>query len=173
MRALVVALCVALAGCASAPRATATWTPSDAASSLTTSGPLQARTTSSMSGDGSTLNTLYLTNGDNRRMVFIEANALPHDLAVQQAGGALASIMGFFGDEQPTLYRFNRLPADTSIFLCGPEGPALIGVYANPTGDISLVALKTEFQTETTGGRVDIAPYSPDHVCARARFRRS
>jgi hypothetical protein len=95
----------------------------------------------------------------------------------QGAGGPLAQIMGLQqGNEVTTLYYAasgERSQQAGAPFICGPQGPAAIGKYEGPDGIIQIVGLREAIQFETLqDGRVEAIPYSPDHVCARLRFRR-
>lgn len=116
---------------------------------------------------------LTLEHPDGRALTFQAANHAPHDLFVQRPGGALAQIMGL-GEEAPVLYRATPADNEGAPFLCGPEGPALIGYYETADGAAQIVGLRQEIQVETRPDGVEEAlPYSPDQVCARLRFRRS
>lgn len=106
-------------------------------------------------------------------MSFQEANHTPNDLMAQAAGGPLAQIMGLQqGDEVTTLYYAGGAPG--APFFCGPQGPAAIGKYEGADGVIQIVGLREAIQFETRpDGQTEAVPYSPDHVCARLRFRPS
>lgn len=145
-------------------------TPSDAATSMISGGPITMRTVTTPGSTGDDpLVVLTLSRADGKAMNFEEANHAPHDVAVQSAGGALAQAMGLMvGTEQPVLY---HVRGGGAPFFCGAQGPANLGVYTDPTGAVTIVGLKSNFQVEdAAGGRFDIAPYSPDHICARMHF---
>lgn len=173
MRFAFVAVCLGLAACAAPQGTSERLTPADSATQLATGGPLTlTRVGQAPSQDGmDALVTLTVTSADGRAMVFQEANHTPNDSRAQAAGGPLANVMGFFGDEQPTLYQ--HVDGGTGApFICGPEGPAYLGVYRAASGEVTIVGLKSPFEFEETGsGAATALPYSPDHVCARMKFR--
>lgn len=114
------------------------------------------------------LSVLTLSRADGKSMSFEEANHAPNDVAVQAAGGALANAMGLYGEERPVLYHVREGGAP---FICTPDGPQNIGVYTAPDGSVAIVGLKSGFDvTPRNDGTYDVAPFSPDHVCARMRF---
>lgn len=116
---------------------------------------------------------LTLRHADGRALSFQQGNHTANDLMAQLPGGALAQIMGLFGDEAPTLYRATPDQHHGAPFICGTEGPALIGYYQAADGAVQIVGLKQEIQFETRpDGQTESVPYSPDQVCARLRFRR-
>ncbi len=167
MRLVFLGAFLALAACTATVAGTAL-NPSDSATSIITGGPLTMRVASTPASNDDPLTILTLSRADGRKMQFEEANHAPYDLAVQSAGGALAQAMGLFGQEQPTLYHRR---GEDAPFFCAPEGPSSIGVYTAPDGGVTIVGLKTEFQVEDgANGGFDVAPYSPDHVCARLHF---
>ncbi|MEQ1491047.1 MAG: hypothetical protein ABL932_10910, partial [Terricaulis sp.] len=101
----------------------------------------------------------------------------PNDVMAQAAGGPLAQIMGLqAGDEVTTLYYAasgERSSTAGAPFMCGPQGPAAIGKYEGADGVVQIVGLREAIQFETRpDGQMEAIPYSPDHVCARLRFRR-
>jgi len=114
---------------------------------------------------------LTLRHADGRTLNFQQGNHTNDDLAAQRPGGPLAQVMGLFGEEAPLLYRATPTANRGTPFICGTEGPALIGVY-EANGEAHIVGLRQEFQFETmSNGEVSAVPYSPDQVCARLRFR--
>lgn len=176
MRHLTLAVLAVLAACASPTSVTtATLASADAATSLAVGEGLTERRSVTAGGEGQDpLVLLQLQHADGRTLSFEEANHTPHDLMAQAAGGPLAQIMGLFGEETPTLYRARAEENTSEAFLCGPEGPAAIGVVQGADGATQVVALKQELQFETRpDGVTEALPYSPDQVCARLRFRRS
>lgn len=176
MRAWAIGLVLIAAAC-STPAAvtTATLASADAATSLAVGERLTERRSVTEAGEGQDpLIVLHLQHADGRILAFEEANHTPNDVMAQAAGGPLAQIMGLFGEETPTLYRARRADNTGEAYLCGPEGPAAIGVVQGADGDTQVVALKQEMQFETRpDGIAEALPYSPDQVCARLRFRRS
>lgn len=176
MRALIVAGGLLLAACAApsgGPTTSRTLTAADASTSLAVGAQLteSVRTQSASEGMDPVV-TLTLAHQDGRSLRFQEGNHTNEDLATQRAGGPLAQVMGFFGEEAPTYYR--RVEGGNGApFLCGPEGPVALGVYENANGDISIVALKQTFTYETLADGTQAAlPMSPEQVCARMSFRR-
>lgn len=167
---LLSAAVLALAACAATD--TGSLASADAATSLVVGERLTMSTSSAGGGGGQDpLVLLTLTHADGRSMRFEEANHAPHDLVVQAADGPLAQVMGLFGGETPLLYR----PRDNSAsFICGAEGPAALGLYRGADGAVSIVGLSQDFHVETRAdGGFEAAPFSPDMVCARLRFRAS
>lgn len=117
---------------------------------------------------------MTLTHPDGRALAFTEANHTPHDVMAQSAGGPLATVMGFFAEETPTLYAANMAENSGAPFLCGPEGPAYVGVHTGADGRVAIVGLKRGFEFETRPDGVEEAvPFSPDQVCARLQFTRA
>lgn len=174
MRKLIFAAAIALAAC-TAPTGgpTERLTPGDSATELITGGPLALQTQSrgpAVEGADPVI-TLTLSAADGRTLRFQESNHTPNDLMAQAPGGPLAQVMGLFGEESPTLYQ--RVDGGAGApFICGAEGPLMLGVYRAPDGQISMVGLKSGFEFETLAdGSVAAFPFSPDHVCARLRFR--
>jgi len=111
---------------------------------------------------------------DGRTMSFNENNHAPNHLMAQAPGGPLAQIMGLFGEESPNLYGARRDENRGAPFVCGPDGPAAIGVHEGADGRVQMVGLKQEIEFETLRDGTQMAlPYSPDMVCARLSFRRS
>ncbi len=172
--AVLIGLAGALAACAAqGPRPVVTSTAlaaADASTSLLVGQQLtrDVATLSAAEGMDPVL-TLTLRHADGRTLTFREANHTPHDVMAQAPGGPLAQIMGLFGEERPTLY--NALPDQTAPFICGPEGPAALGVLESEGGTVQIVGLKQPIQFETRpDGREEARPYSPDQVCARLRF---
>lgn len=170
MRILILAVAMALAACAAST--SERLTPADSATELIAGGPLTMRVaTQGRAGDGQdALVRMTLTTADSRAMHFTEANHTPYDVMAQAPGGPLAQVMGFFGQEQPTLYRADSGGAP---FICGPGGPQMLGLHRAESGEIKIVGLQTGFEFEPRdGGAYDPIPYSPDQVCARLSFRR-
>lgn len=174
MRKLIFASAMILAACTTPPSSVTTDTlaSADAATSLAV-GERITRITSTRgpSAPGADpVVTLTLRHADGRSLAFQEANHTPHDVMAQSAGGALAQIMGIPGEETTTLYRATG--NGEGAFFCGPQGPAAIGTYAAPDGQLWIVGLRQEIQFETRpDGVTEAVPYSPDQVCARLRFR--
>ncbi len=145
-------------------------TQSDAATSMISGGAISMRTVTTPGSNGDDpLVVLTLSRADGKAMNFEQANHAPHDVAVQSAGGALAQAMGLMaGNEQPVLYHLRQ---GGTPFFCGADGPANLGIYTDPAGGVTIIGLKSEFQVEDkAGGGFDVAPYSPDHICARMHF---
>jgi hypothetical protein len=162
---------VALAACAAQPPSLAL-APADASTALIAGGPLRMSVAAPRAGgDGQDpVVAMTLTHADGRSMQFQEANHTPHDVMAQAAGGPLAQVMGFFGDERPTLYARTDSGAP---FLCAPEGPAMLGMFTAANGEVTIVGLKSAFEfEERDNGATEAVPYSPDHVCARLKFTR-
>lgn len=173
MRFAFVMVCLALSACAAPAGTSERLTPNDSATLLLAGGPLTlSRVGQAPSQDGmDALVTLTVTAADGRAMVFQEANHTPNDSRAQAAGGPLANVMGFFADEQPTLYQHVD-GGSGAPFICAPEGPAYIGVYRAASGEVTIVGLKSAFEfEEMADGTASALPYSPDHVCARMKFR--
>ena len=180
MRRSILALGFILAACVSPPVAvtTSTLVSADAATSLAVGERITVLQSSQEAGDGQDpVNTMTLRHGDGRTLAFQEANHTPYDVMAQGAGGPLAQIMGLQqGNEITTLYYAADGESSQprgAPFICGPQGPAAIGKYEGPDGIIQIVGLREAIQFETLqDGRTLAIPYSPDHVCARLRFRR-
>lgn len=176
MRLRILAICLIAAACA-APSGSVTrasLAASDAATALITGERVEAswRTAPAPEGMDPTV-TLTLSHADGRRMAFQEANHAENDLRAQAPGGPLAQIMGLFGDEAPALYHAVSEGSSDTPFICGPEGPAAIGVLDSADGGVQMVGLRQPIQFETRpDGIVEAVPYSPDMVCARLRFSR-
>jgi hypothetical protein len=174
MRIIIAIAALALSACAapSGPIATSTLAAADAATSLAVGQSITMETSSQAGGAGmDAVVNLTLRHADGRTLQFQEANHAPNDLIAQQPGGALAQIMGLFNEESPTLYRATG--AEGAPFLCAPEGPRGLGVYAAPDGTVQIVGLKQEIEFETMpDGSQSALPFSPDQVCARLSFRR-
>ncbi len=176
MRRIVLCLGFVLAACASqAPAERTSLTAADAATSLAVGERLteEVTTLSASDGDDPVVN-LTLRHADGRSLGFQQGNHTNDDLFAQRPGGALAQIMGLVGDEAPQLYhaasgeRTNGAP-----FMCGPQGPALIGHYEAPDGTVRIVGLRQPIQIEVRpDGQSEALPYSPDQVCARLTFRK-
>jgi len=180
MRRSILALGFILAACASPPVAqtSSTLLSADAATSLAVGERLTELTSSQEASEGmDPAVTMTLRHGDGRALTFMEANHTPNDIMAQAAGGPLAQIMGLQqGDEVTTLY-YSAVGESTqrpgAPFFCGPQGPAAIGRYEGADGTIQIVGLREAIQFETRpDGQMEAIPYSPDHVCARLRFRR-
>lgn len=146
----------------------------DASTSLAAGERMTADFTTYAAQDGADpVIVLTLRHADGRTMLFQQANHTANDLLAQRPGGALAQIMGLFGEEAPTLYR--ATPADNSgaPFLCAPEGPAALGYYESAEG-VRIVGLGQEIQFDTRpDGETETIPYAPDQVCARLSYRRA
>jgi hypothetical protein len=173
MRIAILAAGLALAACASPPAVTtSTLAAADAATSLIAGERVTQRISAVEAEDGmDALVTLTLRHADGRTLVFQQANHASRDLMAQRPGGALAQIMGLFGEEAPVLYHRAREGEAGAPFLCAPEGPASIGVLRGADGAVRIVGLKQAIQFETRpDGQEEAVPYSPDQVCARLRF---
>jgi len=168
-----------LAGACAAPGGPVTYTQlaaADASTSLIVGEQLRAeyQTTRPSSEGMDPVVTMTLRHPDGRAMVFQQANHAPHHLMAQSAGGALAQIMGLFGDETPSLYIATPDRNRGAPFVCATDGPLTIGVHESADGSVRIVGLKQEIVFETRPDGVEEAlPYSPDQVCARLNFRRS
>ena len=177
MRFRSIVLALALAACAATPPGVSRQlAPADAATALFTGAGLRMSVSAPRAGaDGADpLILMRLAHADGRVMAFEEANHTPNDLMAQAPDGPLAQVMGLFGGEQPTLYTARPNEHRGAPFLCGPEGPAAIGYYADEQGGVQIVGLKRMFQFEPDGmGGMGALPYSPDQVCARLRLRLS
>ena len=149
-------------------------TPADAATNLVAGGALTMGVTSAESSHGDDpLVRMTLSRADGRVLAFTAANHTPNDVMAQARGGPLAELMGFFGDETPTLYAADASKNSGAPYICAPNGPAYLGVYASPDGHVSVVGLKSGFEFEQTGsGTSSPLPFSPDLVCARLKFTR-
>lgn len=172
--AVLIGLAGALAACAAqGPRPIITSGPltaADASTSLLVGEQLtrELATTPAPEGMDPVVN-LTLRHADGRTLSFQQANHTNHDLMAQAPGGPLAQIMGLFGEEAPTLY--HALPDQAAPFICGPDGPAALGVLEGEAGAVQIVGLKQTIQFETRpDGREEALPFSPDQVCARLRF---
>ncbi|MBX3428109.1 MAG: hypothetical protein KF779_00850 [Hyphomonadaceae bacterium] len=176
MRRSFLALGFLLAACASPSETvtSSTLVAADAATSLAVGEQITAQEVSQAGGEGQDpLISLTLRHSDGRTLTFQEANHSPNDVMAQAAGGPLAQLMGLQqGDEITTLY-YATNGASGAPFVCGPQGPAAIGKYEGSDGIIQIVGMREAIQFDTRqDGQVEPAPYSPDHVCARLRFRR-
>ncbi len=169
--ALVLAACVSPSAIVS--QGTTTLIAADAATQLAVGERIVEDTSTQAASEGvDPIINLTLRHADGRHLSFQQGNHTAHDLLAQQPGGPLAQIMGLTGEEAPTLYNATRGESD-AVFFCGPEGPALIGLYVAPDGALQIVGLKQPIQFETRpDGLIEAIPYSPDQVCARLRFRR-
>ena len=180
MRQMLFLAVLALAGCAVTPTSTTTSTtlnPADAATSLMVGGPVTLTTTTptaaAQNGEDPAI-VITLARADGRTMSFEQANHAPYDLAVQTPGGPLAQTMGLMqGQEQPVYYHA-RAGADGAAFICGAAGPQNLGIYTAPDGAVTVYGLSSGFQVESgANGAMDVAPFSPDHICARLHFTKS
>ena len=175
MRAAIVILSLALAACAAQTGASSTLQPADAATALIAGGPLTMRVVSQAPKENEgedALVTMTLSRGDGRSMVFTEANHTPYDVMAQAGGGPLAQVMGLGESDVPVLYHANE-GGSGAPFICGSEGAALLGMFTAPDGGVTVVGLKSGFEFEPRdNGTYAPVPYSPDHVCARLKFRR-
>ena len=169
------ALLTACAAPGGGPATVTQLTAADAATALIAGERLEMRRRSSGGGQGQdSLVTLALRHGDGRELQFQEANHTPTDLMAQEPGGPLSQIMGFFADETPVLYHATADRNRSEPFLCGPEGPVAIGVHEAADGETQIVGLRQPIQFDALpDGGYEAAPYSPDMVCARLKFRRS
>jgi hypothetical protein len=191
MRVAVLALCAGLGACAmmdklSWPKlggggesmsvfATSTLTPADPATNLIAGGPLTMQLASPSqppTAGEDPIVVLTLSRADGRSLSFEAAEHTPADLAAQAPGGPLAEAMGLYGEEAPKLYRARPAPTGGGApFLCPPEGPTGLGMYAAADGSMMLAGLRASFQFEPRAdGGLDPAPVSPNIVCARMRF---
>jgi hypothetical protein len=174
MRFAILAAGLALAACASpaAISSSASLASADAATALIVGPSLtQTISTTPAAAGMDPLMTLTLRHSDGRMMAFQQGNHTPHDLMAQQPGGALAQIMGLFGEEAPVLYHATPAANRGAPFLCAPEGPAALGVHQNAGGEVLIVGLKQAIEFETRpDGQAEAIPFSPDQVCARLRF---
>ncbi|MGE3929020.1 MAG: hypothetical protein AB7G05_02580 [Hyphomonadaceae bacterium] len=176
MRFAILVLALLAAACA-APGGSATnasLVASDPATALITGERVAASWRTQAAPEGQDpLVTLTLTHADGRRMAFQQGNHVENDLRAQTPGGPLAQIMGLFGDEAPVLYHSVDQGSTGAPFICGPDGPAALGLLETAEGETQIVGLKQFIQFETRAdGVVEAVPYSPDMVCARLRFTR-
>lgn len=165
---------LSLAACATPQVTRTTLVSADAATQLIVGQQLTQEVSTQSGGEGSDpVVNLTLHHADGRTLAFQEANHSPHDLIVQRAGGALAQVMGV-GEDVTTLYHAasgEGVSAGAS-FLCGPQGPAALGMHRGADGMVRVVGLRQNFQVETRpDGTYEALPYSPDQVCARLSFR--
>jgi hypothetical protein len=179
MRRIVLCLGFVLAACASqSPPVRTSLTAADAATSLAVGEHLTEEITTiapGVEGDDPVVN-LTLRHADGRSLGFQQGNHTPDDLFVQRPGGALAQVMGLVGEEAPQLYHAasGERGSAEAPFMCGPQGPALIGHYEAPDGTVRIVGLRQPIQVEVRpDGQNEALPYSPDQVCARLSFRKS
>lgn len=174
MRFAILVAGLVLAACASPAVVTssATLASADAATSLIVGQAITQTISTAPAAEGmDPVVTLTLRHGDGRTLVFQQGNHTAHDLMAQRPGGALAQIMGLFGEESPLLYHATREANQGAPFLCGPEGPAALGVLQNADRSVQIVGLKQAIQFETRpDGQEEAIPFSPDQVCARLRF---
>ena len=177
--ALAATLPVILAACAApgggGPGTVTTLTAADASTALITGERIEMVERASASGEGQDpLVTMTLKHADGRELAFQQANHTPNDVMAQAPGGPLANIMGLFGEEAPVLYSATTADNSGAPFICGPEGPAALGIHQNADGTAQVVGLKQAIQFETRpDGVTEALPYSPDMVCARLSFRRN
>jgi hypothetical protein len=150
-------------------------TAGDAATALIAGQNIEWITSTSGGGQGQDpLILVTLRHTDGRTMAFNENNHAPNHVMAQAPGGPLAQIMGLFGEEAPKLYGARREENRGAAFICGPDGPAALGVHETADGGMQIVGLKQEIEFETLrDGTQSALPYSPDMVCARLNFRRS
>lgn len=174
MRSAILALGLALAACATPPATRTTLVAADAATSLIV-GERITQETSLQRGYGGAdpFVVLTLRHADGRTLTFQEGNHTANDLIAQSAGGPLAQVMGV-GEEVTTLYHAasGERSRAGAPFLCGPQGPAALGVHRGADGSIRMVGLRQPFAFEIRpDGQSEALPYSPDQVCARLAFR--
>lgn len=177
MRFMVLTLCALAASCAAPNRSSVTnaqLVAADPATSLITGERIDASWTTTGAEEGmDPLVVLTLRHADGRAMAFEQGNHTNNDLMAQRPGGALAQVMGLFGEESPTLYNATTEGASGGPFFCGPDGPSNLGLFEAEDGTTQMVGLKQPIQFETRpDGVVEALPFSPDMVCARLRFRR-
>ncbi len=178
MRKLIAAALLALAACASPQqhRETTTYalTPADASTALLSGDRLSVQRTVYEAPEGQDpLIEFTLRHSDGRVMMFQAANHAPENVMAQAPGGALAQVMGLFGDEAPVLYAQHTPQSSGAPFICAPNGPLYIGYYEAADGAVQIVGLKQAIEFETRpDGSSEAIPYSPDQVCARLRLRR-
>jgi hypothetical protein len=178
MRKLTFAAALVLAACTTppAPVTTRTLVAADAATSLAVGERItELVSTRRPAVEGADpLVTLSLRHADGRTLAFQQGNHTNNDLAAAAPGGPLAQIMGLPGEEATTLYHAagGESASNAGAFFCGPQGPAAIGTYQAPDGQIWIVGLRQEIQFEARpDGVTEAVPFSPDQVCARLRFR--
>lgn len=177
MKRLALAALLLAVGCAApreGPAAVARLAAADAATALIVGQTLEMSTRSAAVQGDDPLIVMTLRHGDGRVMSFEQSNHAPDHLRAQAAGGPLAQIMGLGETATPTLYSARSAENSGAPFLCGPDGPAGLGVNTEPDGAIRMVGLKQPIEFETLrDGTQSALPYSPDMVCARLTFRRS
>ena len=176
MRRSILTLVLLAAACAPQQRVATTdvLTAADASTALITGERLSMERTAYDAPAGQDpLVELELRHADGRVMAFQQANHAPDNVRAQAPGGALAQIMGLFGEEAPVLYGQHTPESSGAPFICAPTGPLLIGYYEAPDGAVQIVGLRQNIQFETRpDGVTEAVPYSPDQVCARLRFRK-
>lgn len=172
MRNAALALALGLAACATPQVTRSTLVAADAATSLTVGEHLTQEMSTQAAAEGmDPVVSLALRHADGRTLTFQEANHTNNDLMAQAAGGPLAQVMGV-GEDSPTLYHATEGEGAGAPFLCGPQGPAALGVHRGADGTLRMVGLRQSFEFETRpDGQVEALPYSPDQVCARLTFR--
>ena len=176
MRRSILILTLLAASCTTpASVTTSTLTAADAATSLAVGERIMQSVSTQAAGEGmDPVVSLTLRHADGRTLAFQQGNHTNNDLAASAPGGPLAQIMGLPGEEATTLYHAvsGEGGANEGAFFCGPQGPAAIGTYTAPDGQLWVVGLRQEIQFETRpDGVTEAVPYSPDQVCARLRFR--
>lgn len=177
MRKLIFGAALALAACSTpVPVTTTTLVAADAATSLAVGERISHLTsTQAPAVEGADpVVSLMLRHADGRTLAFQQGNHTNNDLAASAPGGPLAQIMGLPGEAATTLYHAvsGESGANEGAFFCGPAGPAAIGTYQAPDGQLWIVGLRQAIQFETRpDGQLEAVPYSPDQVCARLRFR--
>ncbi|MFZ2031976.1 MAG: hypothetical protein WAU68_16815 [Vitreimonas sp.] len=176
MRRTAFALLFLLAACSGGHPVGNQLTPTDAATSLITRGPLIMTVIppAHASQDGEDpLILMTLRKADGRVMSFEEGNHAPEQVMAQSAGGPLAQVMGLPDAATPTLYSVRAEGAQGAPFICGPDGPVSIGYYAASNGDVTIVGLRQNISFEPRDdGTMSPLPFSPDFVCARLHFHR-
>lgn len=182
MRRLALALILGLSACVATqggggPSTSETLTPSDAATTLVTGGPLTMTVLTPVQSQGGEdpLILMSLKAADGRVMAFNELNHAPNHVMAQSAGGPLAQAMGLTaGDETPKLYGARSTENHGAPILCGPDGPVSIGYYEASDGAVTIIGMKSNIEFETlSDGQQHPVPFSPDQVCARLHFHRS
>lgn len=172
---LILALAIAACAAPGANVTTAALVAADASTSLAIGERLMLEHSTRAAAEGmDPVVSLTLRHADGRALAFQQANHAADHLRSQAPDGPLAQAMGLTGGETPTLYVATPEANSGAPFLCGSEGPALLGVAETADGEVQIVGLRQAFAFETLpDGTVSPLPYSPDLICARLRFRRA